>query len=120
MLAPRVRRQAVQSDHPSEPEAPGPTSECGGLGEAELARLGREGEADWSVGFVSVAAGVLQAAAFVQIAERGLDEVAGSRSERRLLFWSDQLASSPAMRRPDCPVCSVREMQQQWAELWNP
>jgi hypothetical protein len=94
--------------------------EYGGLGEAELARLGREGEADWSVGFVSVAAGVLQAAAFVQIAERGLDEVAGSRSERRLLFWSDQLASSPAMRRPDCPVCSVREMQEQWAELWNP
>lgn len=94
--------------------------ECGGLGEAELARLGREGEVDWSVGFVSVAAGVLQAAAFLQVARRGLEEVVGSRSERRLLFWGDELIASAALRRPDCPVCSVREMHEQWADLWNP
>jgi hypothetical protein len=92
--------------------------ECGGLGEAELARLGREGEVDWSVGFVSVAAGVLQATAFVQIAQRGLEQVVESRSERRLLFWSDELVPSTALRRSDCPVCSARQMQEHWADLW--
>jgi hypothetical protein len=93
--------------------------ECGGLGEAELARLGREGEVDWSVGFVSVAAGVMQAALFVQAAQRGTDEVVSRRSERRLLFWNNELAQSPAQRRRDCGLCSSPGMQEQWAELWD-
>jgi hypothetical protein len=94
--------------------------ECGGLGEAELARLGREGEVDWSVGFVSVTAGVLQAAAFIQTVQRGLEGVLGSRSERRLLFWGNELIASAALRRPDCPLCSSPEMQELWLDLWDP
>lgn len=39
---------------------------CGLLGEAELRHFAAEARADWSVGFVSVGAGVLAAAKFVQ------------------------------------------------------
>jgi hypothetical protein len=93
--------------------------ECGGLGEAELARLGREGEVDWSVGFVSVAAGVLQAAAFTQTVQRGIEEAFGSRSERRLLFWNAELVASAVLRRVDCSVCSSTQMREHWVELWG-
>src|SRR5262249_3355678 len=55
--------------------------DCGGLGEAELARLGREGEVDWAVGFVSVAAGVLQAAMLIRSAQLGVHAAAEGEPE---------------------------------------
>ncbi len=94
--------------------------QCGGLGEAELARLGREGEVDWSVGFVSVAAGVLQAAIFIRCAQLGVVSVTGDRPELRLLFHSLELVASAARRGEDCGLCSDPEILDQWREQWEP
>lgn len=94
--------------------------ECGGLGEAELARLGREGEVDWSVGFVSVAAGVMQAAMLIRCIQSGVCAVAGERPELRLLFHRVELVASAARRHEDCCLCSDPKMIHQWRELWCP
>lgn len=92
---------------------------CGGLGEMELARLGREGEVDWSVGFVSVAAGVLLCANFVRCVIEGVPKTMSSGSERRLLFSTYQIVDSQARRKPECPVCGDAALRQRWADLWG-
>ena len=45
---------------------------CGRVAEAELRRLGVDGTSDWSVGFVSSAAGIMLAAFFTKCALNGL------------------------------------------------
>ena len=47
--------------------------ECGKLGEGEIAKFVLDPRHDWSVGFVSVASGVLLAAKLVQSEIAGLD-----------------------------------------------
>ena len=93
--------------------------ECGELGEAELVRLGREGEVDWSVGFVSVAAGVLQASLFIREAlfEDGI--VDSKKSEVRLIFHRTEFVESQALRRESCEVCGDSVALKTWKQLWS-
>lgn len=91
---------------------------CSGPGEADLARLGVQGEVDWAVGFVSVAAGVILAARFIRIAIRGVEADLARGSEERLLFWADELLCSNAQRLPDCPICGG-DFDGPWNELWS-
>jgi len=89
---------------------------CAGLGEADLARLGIQGEVDWAVGFVSTAAGVILAARFIRAALLGAPKEIEEGSEWRYLFWSDELLVSRAKRLPACPVCD--ELNEEWRSLW--
>jgi hypothetical protein len=91
---------------------------CSGPGEADLAKLGVQGEVDWAVGFVSGAAGVILAARFVRIAIRGVGAELQGGSEKRLLFWADELLRSRAQRLPDCPICGGTYAET-WKGLWG-
>lgn len=94
--------------------------DCGHLGEAALRRLGIEGATDWAVGFVSAAAGVMLAAAFVAIAIEGVDRAIGEGPERRLIFWrSPEEVVSRARRKPDCPVCSDADARSRFERRWS-
>jgi len=77
--AKRLNLQAIEEhlDHP----------ECGQLGQQEIAKFVLDPRQDWSVGFVSVAAGVLLAAKFVQAEIAGLD-MAFSPSKGNALRFS--------------------------------
>jgi molybdopterin/thiamine biosynthesis adenylyltransferase len=92
---------------------------CATVGEAALRRLGVEGTTDWSVGFVSVAAGVMLAAAFVRVAREGPEVVFADGSEERLIFWqAPETIVSRARRKNACPVCGNLESQARFAKRW--
>lgn len=90
---------------------------CSGPGEADLARLGIQGEVDWAVGFVSAAAGVLIAARLLRAVRRGVSTEIASGSEWRYLFWVDELLLSQARRAIDCHVCG--SLKDAWLSLWK-
>jgi len=92
---------------------------CGTLGAAELARLGREGEPDWSVGFVSVAAGVMQASFLLQCAMRGTAAMIGGGAEIYARFERTGVERSHSRRRPDCDICGDENRQRRFRELWD-
>ncbi len=93
--------------------------DCGHLGEAALRRLGVEGATDWAVGFVSAAAGVMLAAAFVAMIIEGVDRAIDEGPERRLIFWGSPAGIvSRARRKPDCRVCGDRGSQSRFARRW--
>ena len=91
--------------------------QCGGPGEADLARLGLNGRVDWAVGFVSVGAGVLLAARFIRSSVMGVDEEIRDGSELRYFFWSDQFELSRAKRATNCLICDG--LADDWRELWH-
>ncbi len=79
---------------------------CGHVAEAELRRLGVEETTDWSVGFVSVACGVMLAAVYTRCGLEGMTEAIGAWPERRLIFLSpDEFVRSHAQRKPTCSIC---------------
>jgi hypothetical protein len=92
--------------------------ECSGPGEADLAKLGVQGQVDWAVGFVSVAAGVILAARFIRTAILGAEAEFQQGAEARLLFWADEFLRSQARRLRDCPVCGGT-FDESWNELWG-
>lgn len=93
---------------------------CGGVGEATLRRLGVDGGVDWSVGFVSAAAGTLMAANFVRAAAFGPAAITAVGAERRLIFWgTPELTDSQARRKPACPVCGDPDTQLRYRSRWD-
>jgi hypothetical protein len=92
---------------------------CGGVGQATLAKLGRDGEIDWSVGFVSVAAGVLLASVFIQTDLEGVDEIVHHGSECFAWFLKPLLGRSFAIRKPVCDVCGSENNQDIYNRLWT-
>lgn len=93
---------------------------CGQAAEAELRRLGVEGTTDWSVGFVSAAAGVMLAAYFARCAIHGVITVVDNYPERRLIFLGAQeFSRSRAQRKPDCPVCGNPDRRQRFTTRWR-
>jgi hypothetical protein len=93
---------------------------CGQLVEAELRRLGVDGATDWSVGFVSAAAGVMLAAYFARFALESVEAAVGEMPERRLIFLGEQeLMKSRASRKPDCPLCGEREVRGRFLRRWH-
>jgi hypothetical protein len=80
---------------------------CGTLGEREVQRFAAFTRPDWSVSFVSVAAGALLAA-------RALTHAVGSDTEKaegegdtlRLWLANATIARTAHHRSPGCPVCS--------------
>lgn len=92
---------------------------CGGAGAAELARLGREGVPDWAVGFVSVAAGVIQASMLLQLIMRGVPSVIQCGTELYAWFVSADVARSIALRRAECDVCGDSTRQRRFGQLWD-
>jgi ThiF family protein len=93
--------------------------DCGHAGAAELARLGREGETDWSVGFVSVAAGVIQASMLLQLTMRGVPKTIECGTELYAWFANPDVARSRASRREDCDICGDLTRQRRFAQLWT-
>jgi hypothetical protein len=92
---------------------------CATMGEAALRRLGVEGTTDWSVGFVSVAAGLMLAASFVRAARDGPEAAFVEGPEQRLIFWgTPELNSSKARRRAACALCANTTTQGRFAERW--
>jgi hypothetical protein len=92
--------------------------ECSGPGEADLAKLGVQGEVDWAVGFASAATGVILAARFIRTAMLGAEAELQQGAEERLLFWADELLRSQAQRLTDCPICGGT-YDEAWSELWG-
>lgn len=84
---------------------------CGVLGQAMLAKLGREGETEWSVGFVSVAAGVLLASIFLRSVLEGTGVVIENGPEYFAWFYLAGLGTSQALRKLDCEVCGSADKQ---------
>lgn len=94
---------------------------CGQLAEAELRRLGVDGTTDWSVGFVSVAAGVMLAAYFARSTREDVDRAVGQWPERRLVFaGAQQLSKSQARRKTECPLCGQEEVRDRFVRRWQP
>lgn len=93
--------------------------DCGSVGAQELARLGIEGGTDWAVGFVSVAAGVMLAAALVRVATAGVGATFAANAERRIIFWKPSFIESSAQRKVDCPVCGVQSKQEAFRNRWG-
>lgn len=93
---------------------------CGQAAEAELRRLGVDGTTDWSVGFVSAAAGVMLAAYFTRCALEGVESSAAGHSERRLIFLSlQEFLQSSARRKPNCDVCGDKGRQAKFRQRWG-
>lgn len=92
---------------------------CGTVGQAELARLGREGETDWAVGFVSIAAGVLQAALLVKSAVLGVQDILNRQNEFFVWFWKSGIGQSNAQPKPGCNICNNSERQKRYKHKWS-
>ena len=86
---------------------------CGTLGEREMAKFAAFTRPDWSVSFVSVAAGVLLAARVLRHAHGldndgsllGRDYPAGGDTAR-LWMAKTSFGRTAHQRRQDCPICS--------------
>lgn len=92
---------------------------CGTAGQAVLAKFGREGEADWSVGFVSVAAGVLLASVYMQTVLEGFESAVTKGSEYFAWFVRSSLGMSHALRKNVCDICSSVEKQHIYDHVWS-
>ncbi len=90
---------------------------CGSVGETELRRLGAAIDGpEWSVGFVSAAAGVLLAARHITLVRSGPPAAA----EFRLYFTgAGSVSSSTAQRKPTCDVCGPADAQARFARRWG-
>ena len=85
-----------------------------------MRRLGVDGTTDWSVGFVSAAAGVMLAASFSRCAVDGVAQAVGMRAERRLIFLApDEFVRSNARRKPECSVCGDARIQARFQQRWD-
>jgi len=94
--------------------------ECGQVAEAELRRLGVEGTTEWSVGFVSAAAGIMLAALFLRCCVDGVATAPNEYPERRLIFLgSQEFSTSRARRKPDCPVCGKSKVRERYRQRWK-
>lgn len=92
---------------------------CGHIGEYEMQRLGVAGAPDWAAGFVSVAAGVMLAAAVQQSTVQGVASSFGLGAEVRYTFLTNRMMRSRARRRVDCPVCGEADTQARFARRWE-
>lgn len=92
---------------------------CGTVGATELARLGRQGETDWAVGFVSVAAGVLQAAWLLQAVMRSPAALLEKGSEVHAWFARPGIERSFTRRKVKCDLCADEQRQRRFRELWT-
>ena len=102
--------QAIEEhlDHP----------ECGQLGQQEIAKFVLDPRQDWSVGFVSVAAGVLLAAKFVQAEIAGLD-MAFSPSKGNALRFSFLNPGPTTSRHPHKATCDCDQKgRKNFQRLW--
>lgn len=103
--------QAIE-DHLHHPE-------CGQLGQQEIAKFVLDPRQDWSVGFVSVAAGVLLAAKLVQSEIAGLDAAFPPSRGQSLRF--SFLNPGPAIsRHPRKQACDCSERgKKSYERLWS-
>ncbi|HEY2362038.1 MAG TPA: hypothetical protein VGK36_13035 [Candidatus Angelobacter sp.] len=92
---------------------------CGGVGQELVAKLGRGGETDWSVGFVSVAAGVLLAAVFLQALFQEPQAMIRMGPEYFAWFLRSGLGTSHALRKSICEICGSDIMQDNYQGLWG-
>jgi molybdopterin/thiamine biosynthesis adenylyltransferase len=92
---------------------------CGNVGQALLAKLGRDGETDWAVGFVSVAAGVLLASTVVRSVLQGTAETIVGGSEFFAWFLRPGLGRSCSFRKTVCELCTSEDKQQLYSTLWG-
>ena len=93
--------------------------DCGGPGEAKLTELGREGETDWSVGFVSVASGVTVAAEMIRIAMLGKENAINDQNEIFAWFWKPGVARSVSRKKKGCAICGDRESLKRYWRRWK-
>lgn len=92
--------------------------DCGGPGEEELSRLGREGETDWSVGFVSVASGVILAAQLIRIAMLGTEKAITGQNEIFGWFWNAGIGRSISRKKKDCLICGDSDTKARYVRRW--
>ena len=91
---------------------------CARVGGEELHRLGIDGTTDWAVGFVSVAAGIMQAALLVQCKVLGVEKVLELGSQRFAWFLVPGLGASFAKRKGNCDFCGAEALQERTIRLW--
>lgn len=91
---------------------------CGRAGEAVLRRLGLADGTDWAVGFVSVAAGIMLAARF-WLAASGASDSAFEAEARVFFCGSGSAATSAAVRKEACELCSDANAQASFASRWG-
>jgi molybdopterin/thiamine biosynthesis adenylyltransferase len=91
---------------------------CGRAGAHELGLLSSSGEVDWSVGFVSVASGVLLVASLIRLL-LGRDDFLQRGSELHAWFLKPSLGQHFAKRKSDCEICSSAEKQARFHEIWR-
>ena len=93
--------------------------DCGGPGEEELSRLGREGETDWSVVFVSVSSGVILAAELVRIAMLGTEKAIADQNEIFGWFWNSGIGRSVSRKKKGCLICGDSETKARYERRWG-
>jgi hypothetical protein len=91
---------------------------CARVGGQELHRLGIDGTTDWAVGFVSVAAGIMQSALLVQCKLLGVEKVLELGSQRFAWFLCPDLGASFAKRKANCDFCGEMAFQERAIRLW--
>ena len=93
--------------------------DCGKAGAHELGLLASNGEVDWSVGFVSVASGVLLVASLIRVLV-GRQDFLHDGSEFHAWFLKPSLAQHFAKRKSDCDICGSPAKQVRFHEIWRP
>lgn len=106
------RERAAIEEHVSSPR-------CGSIGDQALTSAHHNGPTDWSVGFVSVAAGVLQSTTYLRCLIEGVDEATREGSELFAWLNSSSVGRSYAQRKRSCPHCSDSAKQKRYKELWE-
>lgn len=106
-MSPEQRRQAAEANRLdiAEIERYLEDPKCGELGEQEIAKFSLDQEHDWSVGFVSVAAGVLLASKLVQSELLGI-EAAFPPAQGQALRFSFLNPGPFASRHQRNPACN--------------
>jgi molybdopterin/thiamine biosynthesis adenylyltransferase len=91
---------------------------CGTIGAEMLARLIREGPTDWSVGFVSVAAGVMLSSVYLHCLMDGVLPAIVNGSEYFAWFTKPSLGRSFARRKPACNLCGNASEHDRYNLRW--
>ncbi len=91
-------------------------SVCGQLSESDLRRFA-EGPPEMSVGFVSVAAGVLLSAQLVRLVQRGVDDA--TQNGHTVITTFAQASMRHIKSGPDAQCNCAPELRSRWHRLWG-
>jgi len=79
----------------------------------------RQSVVSWSVGFVSVAAGILLASVYIQVFLERPETVLANGSEYFCWLLKASLGRSYALRKTVCDLCGSAQKQDIYNQIWT-